>query len=66
MAAMQPAQYGVLPTESIIKPTPPLILGTLRKLHTIIKLVRLIELETLPGERQAVTVVHLVQLSALI
>ena len=66
MAVTPLVQYGPLPTESIIKPTPPLILGTLRKLHTIIKLVRLIELETLPGERQAVTVVHLVQLSALI
>ena len=66
MAAMQPVQYGALPTESIIKPTPPLILETLKKLHTIINVAHLIELGILHGERQAVTVVHLVQLSALI
>ena len=66
MEDMQPAQYGALLIDLLIQQILLLILETLRKLHTIINVAHLIELEILPGERQAVTVEHLVQPYVLI
>ena len=66
MEDMQPAQYGALLIDLLIQQILLLILETLKKLHTIINVVHLIELEILPGERQAVTVALPVQPYVLI